>query len=481
MLEQSVESRDAEGNSEDRVPGTVSRSKSVVIDFEGRCVLDLERVGAVRWIKRAEPLCAGYAIDDQPVQLWKAGEPLPADLAAVLLDPGYLIVAHNAHFDRTFCQYVLIPHGWLEIPLSRWRCTQAMCLALALPASLDEAAEALKLPMRKGDGSIAKKMAKPRRALKGEDPDVVHWHESPEDFANLYAYCKLDVEVTRLLWQRLPKLTGHEQQVWQVDQIINDRGYYTDGNLIDKAIVIISAVKRTLEDEFLPLTGLTPRQPKFRDWLAAHGCEVPNLQREDTLRPLLARSSGLTPEVRRALEIRCEYSYAATHKFFSLHHQRDIDGRVRGSFTHHRASTGRWSAGGVQPQNLKREDDIEADLEAYFAAVMSGDLKIVSALGAPLKIISLLLRAAICAPPGYKLIHGDYSAIESRMLAWVAGEEDKLAGGQPVRLSVFKKNLIENIENYRNHHRPLSILFCLSLSFLNNNNTPRRRQCSGSR
>jgi DNA polymerase len=128
----------------------------------------------------------------------------------VLLNPEYLIVAHNAHFDRTFCQHVLIHHGWPEIPLSRWRCTQAMCLALALPASLDEAAEALKLPMRKGDGSIARRMAKPRRALKGEDPDVVHWHESPEDFAKLYAHCRLDGEVTRLLWQRVPKLTEHE-------------------------------------------------------------------------------------------------------------------------------------------------------------------------------------------------------------------------------------------------------------------------------
>jgi hypothetical protein len=74
-----------------------------------------------------------------------------------------------------------------------------------LPAALaeaSEASEALKLPMRKGDGSIARQMAKPRRALKGDDPDVVHWHESPEDFAKLYAYCMLDGEVMRLLWLR---------------------------------------------------------------------------------------------------------------------------------------------------------------------------------------------------------------------------------------------------------------------------------------
>jgi DNA polymerase len=401
---------------------------AVVLDIEGRCTYDLEKVGSVRWIKRAKPLCLCYAIDGQPVRTWIAGEPIPADLLAALNDPDYLIVAHNAHFERTFFRHVLIHHGWPEIPLRRWRCTMAMCLTLALPAGLGEAAEALGLPMRKGDGAIARKLAKPRKPLKGEDLDVVHWHESPEDLAKLYAYCALDVEVTRQLWQQLPKLTEHEQQVWRIDQTVNDRGYYTDGDLIEKAIALIAAFKRSLEKEFLPLTGLSPGQrDKLLAWFNAHGCELPNLQREETLEPLLARENGLAPEVRRALEIRCEHSHAATHKFYAMYNQRDVDGRVRGSFIYHKASTGRWSAGGVQPHNLKKEDDIEIDLKAGFAAVMAGDLESVRKLGLPLKVIGLLLRAAICAPPGRKLIHGDYSAIESRTLAWVTEETDKLA------------------------------------------------------
>jgi DNA polymerase len=401
----------------------------VVLDIEARCVLDLEKVGAVRWIKRATLLCLRYAIDDQPVKLWRAGTPLPADLAAALDDPDYLIVAHNAHFERTFFKHVLVHHGCPEILLARWRCTAAMCLTLALPAALDKAAIALDLPVQKADSSIARRMAKPRKALKGEDPNAVHWHESPEDFAKLYAYCAIDVEVTRLLWQRLPKLTDHEQQVWQADQTINDRGYYTDGDLVDKAIAIISAVKKTLEQEFKQLTGLMPSQrDKVLQWLVAHGCELPDLRREDTLEPFLEKTgNSLDTDVRRVIEIRCEYSYAATHKFYSLRNQRDVDGRVRGSFTYHRASTGRWSGSGVQPQNLKKEDEIDADLNASFAAVMTGDLEIVRKLGPPLKVISLLLRAAISAPPGFKLIHGDYSAIESRTLAWVTDEKSKLA------------------------------------------------------
>jgi DNA polymerase len=325
---------------------------AVVLDIEARCVLDLEKVGAVRWIKRAKPLCLRYAIDGQPERLWKAGEPIPADLLAALSDPDYLIVAHNAFFERTFFKHVLIHHGWPEVPLARWRCTMAMCLTLALPAALDKAAIALKLPVQKADGAIARRMAKPRKALKGEDPDVVHWHESPEDFAKLYAYCKLDVEVTRLLWRQLPKLTEHEQQVWQADQIINDRGYYADGDLVDKAIAIIDAVKKTLEQEFKQLTGLTPNQrDKVLNWLLARGCELPDLRREDTLEPFLEKTgNSLDTDVRRVIEIRCEYSYAATHKFYSLRNQRDVDGRVRGSFTYHKASTGRWSGSGVQPQ-----------------------------------------------------------------------------------------------------------------------------------
>jgi DNA polymerase len=401
----------------------------VVLDIEARCVLDLEKVGAVRWIKRAMLLCLCYAIDGGPVQLWKAGEPIPADLLAALNDPDYLIVAHNAHFERTFFKHVLIHHGWPEVPLARWRCTQAMCLTLALPAALDKAAIALKLPVQKADGAIARRMAKPRKALKGEGPDVTHWHEAPEDFAELYAYCAIDVEVTRLLWRHLPKLTEHEQQIWQIDQIVNDRGYYTDGDLVDKAIAIIDAVKRALEREFKQLTGLTPNQrDKILQWLIARGCKLPDLKREHTLEPYLLKAAGnLAPDARRAIEIRCEYSYAATHKFYSLRNQRDIDGRVRGSSTYRKASTGRWSASGVQPHNLKKEDEIDADLKVYFAAVMTGDLEIVRKLGPPLKVIGLLIRAAICAPPGRKLIHGDYSAIESRTLAWVTDEKSKLA------------------------------------------------------
>jgi DNA polymerase len=244
----------------------------------------------------------------------------------------------------------------------------------------------------------------------------------------LYAYCKQDVECERELYRWLPPLIPAEQELWCLDQVINDRGFYTDGLLIEKAIAISTAAERTIADELHQATGgaiETPGQvDKLLAWLSGSGCTLADLQKSTLTHAL--RRTNLSPEVRRVLELRQEAAHAAANKFPTMQAWRCTDGRIRGAFKFHGAATGRWSAAGVQPQNFRKEEDIE-NIAAKFDAVMAGDIEKVRALGMPLAVIGDLSRTAICAPPGHHLVHGDYSAIESRVTAWITDEQAKLA------------------------------------------------------
>lgn len=336
----------------------------IVIDFETRSRVDLKKVGAARYA--ADPStdvwCVGYAIDDQPVQLWRPGEPVPTDLIAAAADPDCMFVAHNAAFERAIWQHVLTPrYGWPELPqMTRWCCTMVAALAQALPAGLAKVASVLGLPEQKADKSIVALMAKPRRPRGDEDPAAgPFWFDDAEHLQALYAYCKQDVETERALYQRLPPLSPAEQQLWQLDQTINDRGFYCDGILIEKGIAISEAADRAVQDEIKQITGgeieTTHQVDKIMAWLAAHGCEVKDLQKA-TLSQALRRTS-LGPTARRALELRKEAAHTSANKMQSLRAWRGLDGRVRGAFKFHGAATGRWSGAGVQPQNFRRESE----------------------------------------------------------------------------------------------------------------------------
>jgi DNA polymerase len=401
-------------------------AKRLVIDKETRSTADLKKVGVARYAAHpdADVWCVRYAIDDQLVQIWVPGEPLPADLLAAIADPDCTIVAHNAGFERTIWRHILTPrYGWPNLPpLARWSCTMARALALALPPRLDKLADALSLTHRKTDDGIMHLMAKPRRSRGNEDPaNGPYWFDDPEHLAQLYEYCRGDVECERDADRWLPELIPTEQALWCLDQTINDRGVYTDGVLTDKAPAIAAATERAVQDELRQITAgeieSTNCVAQTLAWLALHGCEVADLQKE-TLRRALTRKV-LDPVVRRVLELRQEAAHASVSKFQALHRWRALDGRVRGAFRFHGAATGRWSGTGPQFQNFRRETEGTA---AKLEAVMSGDIEVVRALGAPLEIVGDVARCAICAPPGSRLLVGDFSGIESCVIAWLAGE-----------------------------------------------------------
>jgi DNA polymerase len=343
-------------------------TRRAVIDVETRSELSLPRTGPRRYAEDSttEPLCLAYAIDDEPVRLWLPGDPLPAALAEALADPACRLVGHNARgFEHLIFRHVLTrpPYGWPSIPLERWDDTAVRAAVLGLPRKLGLLAKVLSLKHQKMADGIMHRMTKPLPPGATDDP---------ADLTELYAYNKADVACERELDDWLPPLSEAMWQQLNDSDAINETGIYFDGELINKALAITSAVEHALCAEIKRITdsAITSQHQVARmlAWLKAHGCEVDNLQRP-TLSAALRRKD-LAPEARRVLEIRREAAHASATKFAAMRNWRCADGRIYNCFVFHGAATGRWSAGGVQIQNFRKETD---DIAAEFAAVMDYD------------------------------------------------------------------------------------------------------------
>jgi DNA polymerase len=287
---------------------------------------------------------------------------------------------------------------------------------------LENAAAALELEQQKDlvGHKLMLRMSKPRKARKGEDPTKTHYVDDLESRSRLYQYCAGDAVTERALVEKTPPLDPQEQELWELCAKINDRGFYTDGALLDGAAKNIEETRTNISAEIADLTGGTistiSKDKKLREWLAEHGCELPNMQKK-TIAGALERTD-LSPVSMRALELRQSGSHAAIHKIASLNRHRGADGRVRGAFRFHGASTGRWTAHGTQVHNLKRPQT--KDLDALVDKIIGGEDCSLSEIGD-------LGRALICAAPGHRLIAADFSGVESRLTAWVSGQLDKVA------------------------------------------------------
>jgi DNA polymerase bacteriophage-type len=396
-------------------------------DFETRSTLDLKSVGSYRYSKHptTDVWCCAYAVDDGPVQIWVPGDPVPPEFIEAANNPEWTTSAHNDQFERLITTHIMAPrYGWPIVPIERRRCPMAAALALALPGKLEMVAEALNLKQRKDAAGhkLMLKMAKPRKPRPDEDPDGVYWIDDAESLEQLKRYNKQDVEVDRELHYRLRPLIPEEQVRWQFDALVNDRGFAVDRDLAKAMVKIAETARLEIDAELEEITGgavtAVSQTARLTQWLGDNGCPVDDI-RKGTLSHALRRK-GLAPEIVRVLELRQAGAHAAAAKPTAFLDRCDDDGRVRGAFIYHGASTGRWSSLGVQVQNLKRAGETGA-----LEAVATGDIERVREVHPqPMAAIGSLTRALVWAQG--RFMAADFSGIESRITAWLAGETWKI-------------------------------------------------------
>jgi len=397
------------------------------IDFETYSAADLPACGLDNYATHPTTgiHCMAYCFDDQPVQLLGENTLRDADVFNHVRNGG-TVVAHNAAFELAIWNNVCVPkYGWPELRPEQMRCTMAQAYAMSLPGSLDKASAALGIEQKKdlAGARVMMQLAKPKL-------DGTFWkpEDDPAKFQRLYDYCKQDVEVERALDERMMQLSEQEQALWVLDYKINQRGVQVDLPSIQAAIRLVEDEKARLDKEMLRVTngvvGKCSEVQLLVKWIRSEGVAVGGLAKSDVLDAL---AGDLPERVRLALNLRKEGGKSSTAKLIAMRDRASADGRVRGTLQYHGASTGRWAGRGIQVQNFPRPRPITkpAHIEDIIDHLDDRDYIDIN-YGPVMDAMADSLRAMIVAKPNHELIAMDFSAIEARVLAWLAGQESVL-------------------------------------------------------
>jgi|TARA_R110000765_G_scaffold130798_3_gene229321 DNA polymerase len=385
----------------------------VSIDFETFSECDIRSAGAWAYATDASTrvLCMAYAYEDQPVQLWAPGQPLPDFMSGDITN--YHIHAWNSFFEWVVWTKVMkLPAP----PITQWTDTAALACAMALPRALGQCGAALKLPQNlqknKRGYYLIRALSIPNK-LNG-DPVLTQ---------EMYQYCKDDVTTEREISKRLYKLNPTERKVWELDQTINIRGIKVDKPTLGKALNVYDMAQADLKGRLKEITGLdNPNsQKQFLGWLQDKGVSVENTQKPTLLALLeLEDPHG----VHTALKLKMSLSKTAPKKFHSMRDKIGAGTRLHGNVMYHGASTGRWSSTGVNLQNIARPT---LDADWCIKALAHEDLALFEMTDTdPMEALSSSVRGMLIPEDGHKFIVGDYSSIEARALAWLTSSTDKL-------------------------------------------------------
>ncbi len=399
------------------------------IDFETRSEANIWKTGAYTYCvdPSTEVLCCAYKINNDKTKIWRPGNPKPQALFTAVKND--LVMAHNAFFDRCEWDLIMTPwHGWPSVSPRQWRCSAAMAASYALPRALDKAGLALGCGVIKDyDGKrVMLQLTSPRRPTK-TDPD--NWYSSqkyPDKYHRLYDYCIADVNAEIAVSEKLNPLSEQEQKIWHLDQEINMRGVHIDRRAVVTALSFISLCEKELNEELHRLSkgyldGVS-RRARFLQWLQDQGVPIHNLQKA-TVTDIL--KLDLPDHVRRALEIRQQLARTSTAKYETMLCAMGPDDRIRDTLLYHGASTGRWSGKIIQLHNLPRGDI--KDTDGCVETIKMGDYGFFKSLYPDVMgALSSAIRGMITVEEGKELFVADYSAIEARIVMWLANEETGL-------------------------------------------------------
>lgn len=405
--------------------------RTLAIDIETYSPVDLLKSGVYPYSQHPEfeILLFAYAFDSDPVTVIDiaSGEALPEEVLEALEDENVLKTAFNAAFERNCIDEFFN----LWIPTEQWECTMVKASMLGLPLSLSAVAGVLRLEDQKmiAGKALIRYFSLPCKPTKanGMRTRNLPQHE-PAKWELFKKYCAKDVVVERSIRTKIKffEIPEFEKRLYVLDQDINDRGVMLDRSFIQNAISIDALSRERLTAEAIRLTGLNnPNSAaQLKVWIGQEtGEEVKSLSKE-TIPALLENSS--CEILTKVLQIRQEMAKTSVKKYEAMSNAICEDGRAHGLLQFYGANrTGRWAGRLVQVQNLPQNHLYDLDLARQL--VSENDIEMLEMLfGNVPDTLSQLIRTAFVAKPGYTFLVADFSAIEARVIAWLAGEKWRL-------------------------------------------------------
>ena len=399
------------------------------IDIETYSEVDLPKCGVYAYAEHPsfEILLFAYAFDDEETQVvdLKCGERLPPRVLDALTDPAITKTAFNAAFERTCIGRCL----GKRLDAAQWQCTAVQSAMLALPLSLEGVGEVLGIERKKlkEGGDLVRYFSLPCKPTKANGQRTRNLPEhAPEKWRRFKEYCVRDVEAEREIRAKLQgyPIPAKEQELYRLDQEINDRGIMVDPVLVARAIECDGQYREKTTKRAYELTGLAnPNSPaQLKEWLEGQGTQVDTLDKK-AVRALLPGAEG---DVLEVLKLRLLMAKTSVKKYEAIRRSVCADGRVHGLLQFYGANrTGRWAGRLVQIQNLPQNHI--PDLALARELVKAGRYADIEALyeSTP-NVLSELIRTAFVPRPGCRFIVADFSAIEARVIAWLAGEQWRL-------------------------------------------------------